>query len=158
MKKVSNAKPVSLRAALNRRYHALLNGACLHDFEKESMLSSYGVSSSKELSDEQMMEVCDALRSMQQPDTAKPERADTPPDVRRLRSRVITQLESLGVYRNGMGWTGANAFLEQKRVAGKRLSQMTDVEELKALVRKLSAMVKKRQEQLFSHDHQARWN
>ncbi len=48
----------------------------------------------------------------------------------------------LGVYDNTGDWTRVNAFLMDKRIAGKLLYQMT-LEELKALTVKLRAIIMK---------------
>lgn len=66
-----------------------------------------------------------------------------PPDIRdlkRLRSAVLTRIQQHGV--DTTNWQRVNQFLQQPRIAGKRLYEM-DEKALMALIHKLEMILKK---------------
>ncbi|WP_442795343.1 hypothetical protein [Pelobium manganitolerans] len=106
---------------------------------KKDILSQYKVSSSKDLTDKDLDHL---LGRMQK---GAENRYTTCPEVKRWRSNVIVQLNKYGKYVTNNDWTQVNEFMLDKRVAGKLLYEM-DLSELKALVKKLYQMTKKRKE------------
>ncbi|RME95478.1 MAG: hypothetical protein D6772_13075 [Bacteroidetes bacterium] len=124
-----------------KRLHAALAGAKMMPY-KADMLASYGVESSKNLTVTQAEELIQRLNDMKPLD-----RTEAPKPVRRLRSTVLTLINSLGIYATNNDWTRVNQFLLNPRIAGKLLYQMNE-EELKALARKLRGMIRKRKEKV----------
>lgn len=116
---------------------------------KADMLGAYGVESSKDLTDEQADELTQRLNDMQ-----LSRKKDTPRPIRSARSTALTLINSLGIYATNGDWSRVNQFLLQPRIAGKLLYEM-DLDELKALNRKLRSMIKKRQEQVQQEDYLA---
>jgi hypothetical protein len=130
-----------------KRFHAALAGAKLMDY-KADMLAAYGVESSKELSPRQADELIRRLNAMQS------SRTKTPDNIRRARSVVLTLLNRLGIYADNGDWSTVNRFLLNPRIAGKMLYELNE-EELKALSRKLRAMIKKREDRIQEENYQA---
>lgn len=131
-----------------RRLHAALNAANALDY-KADMLAHYGVESSKQLSAEQADELIDSLNAQ-----AKQKKSDAPQPVRRARSTVLTLLNSLGIYADNGDWGRVNAYLMQPRISGKLLYDH-DLEELKALARKLRVILKKQKALKEEENYQA---
>lgn len=131
-----------------RRFHAALSGAKMMNY-KADMLAAYGVESSKDLSAEQADELIERLNGMV---TIK--RKEAPPQVRRMRSTVLTLINALGIYATNNDWERVNKFLMNPRIAGKLLYEMNH-EELKALARKLRAMKRKRDKEVQEENYQA---
>jgi hypothetical protein len=125
-----------------RQFHALLGQAGLRH-EKEAILSGYGVESSKDLTEAQLDELCERLKSMSD------NRNQAPVSIRRKRSTVITLLEMLGVYKasDPQRWTRVNRYLQQPRIAGKLLYELNEAE-LDALARKLRAIHKQQEQRI----------
>lgn len=138
-------------AALRKRYHVLIKQACISEDERQAILSGAGVESSKDLSAEQLSTICDALQK--QVDN----RYNPPLEVRRLRSRVIDWLQRNGYYEPNGTWDKANAFLEQPRIAGKRLYLLSETD-LKELVKKLAAIENKAKAARLQSELQKKWN
>lgn len=134
-----------------RRYHTLVKQAGLTEDERLAMLEGAGVTSSKDLSEEQLQRICDTLQA--QVDN----KYNAPLAVRRLRSKVIDFLVQRGYYVSGGSWEKANAFLENPRIAGKRL-YLLDESELKRLVAKLAVIGSKTRDALDKEAAQTRWN
>ncbi len=67
------------------------------------------------------------------------------PATKRLRSGILVRLQKYGV--DTTDWQCVNRFLEQKKIAGKRLYEMTN-DEMKELIPKLESMLKKQAEKL----------
>jgi hypothetical protein len=139
------------KSSLTRRYHTLVKQAGLTEDERLAMLDGAGVASSKDLTEEQLQTICDALQARVD------NKYNAPLPVRRLRSKVIDYLVTHGYYNPGGSWDKANAFLENKRIAGKRLYLLTEAE-LKQLVSKLAVMGKKNKDALDQDAAKARWN
>lgn len=123
-----------------RRFHAALSAAKLQA-QKANLLAGYGVESSKDLTAAQADELTARLTEI-----AKTKKKDSPQPLRRQRSIVMTVMNELGIYATAGDWTRVNEFLLQPRIAGKLLYEMNE-EELKALQKKLRAMVNKRKKQ-----------
>lgn len=123
-----------------RTFHALLANVGIMD-QKANILDGYGVKSTKQLSDAQLDEVNARLRTMQQ------SKNEAPRSLRLKRSTVLEQLEVLGVYKHNdpKKWERVNAYMLNKRIAGKYLYEM-DEKELTALAAKLRAIAKKQAE------------
>lgn len=120
-----------------RVFHALLSKIGIMD-SKGDILSAYGVSSTRDLNETQLAEVCARLRDVEDgKDNATKEQ-------RTWRSNVLAMLNKLGIYATNNDWTAVNKFLLDKRIAGKLMYEM-DVMELKELHRKLHAMVPKKE-------------
>ncbi len=126
-----------------RYFHALLGELGIRD-RKADILSGYGVESTTELSDGQLMQLIGILEDEKHHRTAErgTSEADT---MRRQRSRVLRLLTDMGVYYVEPGepkqacWERVNRFLSSPRIAGKVLYEMT-VEELSRVERLLRSM------------------
>ena len=120
--------------------HAILSNLGLKD-SKADILAGYGVESSKDLSHAQMEELIASLKKMQK---AKEEPSKA---TRQKRSAVLDLLTKLGIYKDNNDWQQVNKYLLDKRIAGKLMYDMTD-KELDALIRKLTAIHKKQEDQI----------
>jgi len=69
-----------------------------------------------------------------------PKIPDTNRDIKKLRSAVLHRLQKHGI--DTTNWEKVNSFLEQPRIAGKRLYQM-NLEEIENLIKKLESILKK---------------
>lgn len=101
---------------------------------RADILEQYGVESTKDLTEFQLDELIKCYS----------DQLESPKDIRSERSTAIMLLQRLGYYKNDGDWTAVNALLQDKRIAGKMLFKM-DKDELKALQRKLRAMLTKAQ-------------
>ncbi len=123
-----------------RRFHSLVRQIGMSDAEKTALLAPYSVESSKDLTAEQLAEICDALQrdadAMRNP----------PAPIRRKRSKVLDLLTQMGIYKPGGSWAPVNNFLEQPRIAGKRLYLLNE-QELHALINKLHAFKRRRDQE-----------
>jgi len=104
------------------------------DQYRDAILEPYGVTSTKDLTEAQLDKLIASFTHTN--------KSDAPLEVRGARSLNLKLLMELGVYDNTGDWTRVNAFLMDKRIAGKLLYQMT-LEELKALTVKLRAIIMK---------------
>lgn len=102
------------------------------DQYRESILEPYGVTSTADLSLDQLDELIDRFNT-------KTEVTDR---TRSLRSNVLVMLDKLGIYADNGDWKQVNAFLMQSKIAGKMLYQLND-DELLALGRKLRSILEK---------------
>lgn len=130
-----------------RRFHAALSGAKMKAY-KADLLSGYGVESTKDLTDEQAEELITRLNEMQT------NRKEAPPQVRRARSVVLTLLTAMGIYGDNSDWSRVNRYLMDKRIAGKLMYEM-DLEELRALARKLRVIHRDQQKKIEQDDYLA---
>jgi hypothetical protein len=126
-----------------KRLHAALRGAGLTD-HKDAMLESYGVSSSKDLTEAQCAELVQRLNASQRG------RKPASDEIRQARSRVLLQAERYGVYDSSVKssaerWKPFNRFMLDNRIAGKLLYQL-GLDELRALERKLRKLVRQQEE------------
>ncbi len=112
-----------------RRFHALLAKTKMM-YAKPAMLAGQGVESTKDLTSEQLDTLIDYLL-----DLVIGKNKDADKEVRTWRHKVLRMVAECGVNTND--WNEVNAFLLDKRVAGKHLYEITDIEELKKLHRKL---------------------
>ncbi|MGQ1889157.1 hypothetical protein ACT29H_01820 [Thermophagus sp. OGC60D27] len=108
---------------------------------KKDILSSYGVTSTTELTEQQLDDLIERLK------IAINKRYNTTRTIRQWRSNVLVMLNKCGVYADNNDWERVNKFLLDKRIAGKMLYEM-NIEELKTLYRKLASIAKKRKEKL----------
>ncbi len=76
-------------------------------------------------------------------------------EVKKLRSAILHRLQKHGV--DTTNWEKVNAFLEQPRIAGKRLYQMS-VKEMENLVKKLESILKKDKKRLAEENRMAQMN
>lgn len=118
-----------------RRFHAALNAAGLRN-QKANILAGFDVESTKDLTAKQADECIGKFNVM-----VAEKKKEAPADIRRHRSIVLTLLNKLGIYVTNGDWGRVNAFLENPRIAGKQMYKM-NIDELKALQRKLRVMVK----------------
>lgn len=131
------------RTKAYRYLYALLGELGIRD-RKDDILAGYGVESTTELSDGQLMQLIGTLEDEKHHRTAErgTSEADT---MRRQRSRVLRLLTDMGVYYVEPGepkqacWCRVNDFLASPRIAGKVLYEMT-VEELGRVERLLRSM------------------
>lgn len=109
-----------LKKILIRNFHAALSaqGIMTH---KESIISAYGVESTKQLNIEQLKELVTKYST-----GLRSKRADDPADIRTLRSDILTILNKLGIYVTGSNWDAVNSFCMDK--TGKLLYQMNKEE------------------------------
>lgn len=132
------------------RFHVLLqqSGNTAH---KADILAGYGVESSKDLTAEQLAELCETLAN-QVANKNKP-----PEPLRKARSVVLGLLQDLGVTARNGNWDSVNRYLSQPRIAGKVLYDMS-VEELKECAKKLRVILKKKAEGTDEEARQALLN
>lgn len=131
-----------------KRLHAALNAAGLMP-NKPEMLASYGVDSSKDLTNEQADELTSRVN-----DFNSSKKKDTPRPIRRAQSTVLTLLNGLGIYADNGDWGRVNAYLLQPRIAGKLLYEM-NLDELKQLANKLRAIQRKQKAEQEELDYLA---
>jgi hypothetical protein len=107
------------------------------DNMRKDIMKPYGVESTKDLTIEQLDELLKRFSSKY---------FRTPPDAegRRLRSIALTLLTRYGVYSTNDDWHQVNRFLMDRRIAGKLMYEM-DTNDLNALIRKLRAMLDKKE-------------
>jgi uncharacterized coiled-coil protein SlyX len=131
---------------LRQKFHVLLHNIGISD-SKEAILAGYGALSTTELTEDQLTELVDRLQKM---DTNKRE---APKTIRAERSIILNLLTMLGVYIDSGSWTAVNVYLLDKRIAGKMLYEMSELE-LQRLQVKLRAILKKRKEDESANYHQ----
>lgn len=110
------------------------------DNYREAILEPYGVTSTADLDHDQLDDLIANY-------TASTGSDAVPETTRKLRSQVLTLLQKLGVYATNDDWHSVNRYLMNPRIAGKLLYQMNDTE-MKALTRKLRAIIAKEREKL----------
>lgn len=104
------------------------------DQYRGDILEPYGVTSTSELTEAQLDELIARFTYVG--------KKDAPLEIRNARSLNLKLLMELGIYDNTGDWTRVNAYMMDKRIAGKLLYQM-NIEELKALTVKLRAIIMK---------------
>lgn len=120
---------------------------------KADIIASYGVSSTKDLVDDQLDQLINQLNNehkVRQGDIKK----EVDPIIRKWRSINLDLMTTLGVYRNSNSWASVNEFLMRPTIAGKELYKL-NLEELQLLANKLRAIIKKRQQKLDDEARQA---
>ncbi len=140
-----------MKPVLLRKYHALCRELSLSEDDKLVILQRYDVTSSKDLDVEVLRLVCDALQH------DADQLRNPPPAIRRKRSKVLDLLTQLGIYKPGGSWAPVNKFLEQPRIAGKRL-YLLDEGELAALINKLHAFKRRREQGAEKENQTAPFN
>jgi hypothetical protein len=98
------------------------------DQYRGDILSAYGVESTKDLTNEQLDELIKKY-------SAEYNRPATDA-VSKLRSRVMTELNKIGIYATNNDWDAVNRYLLSNKIAGKLLFQLSE-QELKDLLKKL---------------------
>lgn len=134
------------------RFHALLSQTGLKA-NKADMLAGFEVSSTKDLTRDQIEELNNRLQEILDAKGT----GQAPPTLRKKRSTALDLLTKMGVYKNSNSWTAVNKFLLDPRIAGKLLYEMNE-EELDKLARKLRVMKKKQEENQAEIDRQAQNN
>jgi hypothetical protein len=64
------------------------------------------------------------------------------PEVRAMRSELLTICNKMGIYVTNDDWSAVNHFFESPRIAGKKLNKLS-LEELTALVPKMRSILTK---------------
>lgn len=134
--KLTNMNTESNHKAKVRRLRGLWIKQGIDQY-RDAIMEPYEVTSTKDLTDDQLDELI-ARFSREQHDPAD----DT---IRHLRSDVLTLLTRLRVYTTPGDWTQVNTYLMNPRIAGKLLYQM-NVAELKQLKTKLWSILSKKEE------------
>lgn len=96
---------------LLKKFHTLLGKARIDEDGKEAILSGYGVSSSKDLTAYELLEVCNKLEKMADPELAEQDR---------WRKRLIA---SIFEYRKAMG---AAATMQEVKAIACRAAEVKD--------------------------------
>jgi len=121
---------------LIRRFYGLLAEKNMRE-HKEAILAGFEVTSTKDLTNNQLLDLIETLSRIESPKT------EVPKELREARSAVLKALDALDVKAINGDWDHVNNYLKQPRIAGKVLYQCT-VEELKALIPKLKIIARKR--------------
>ena len=88
----------------------------------------------REMTQQEFDEMCDVLERTK---TDRPQRAEQ----KRLRSSVLKRIQKLGISTVD-NWNGIDEFCQSPKIAGKKFAELSN-EELKALIGKLEAILKK---------------
>ncbi len=123
--------------------------------QKEAILSQYGVERIRDLTGKQLDSLIDGLKLIAIP--AKDNRPDTPLEIRKARSTVLALLDDMGIKAKNGNWQPVNDYLEQPRIAGKRLDKMTE-QELKDCAKRLRMVAKKQAGRIEEDNRKARFN
>ena len=107
---------------------------------KADILSTYGVESTTELSDNEIDQLIYRLK------LSLFNRNEASPEVRKWRSNALTLITRCGIYNTNNDWSDVNRFMLDSRICGKLLYELS-VEELKALCKKLRSIAHKKQAQ-----------
>lgn len=134
------------------RFHALLSQTGLKA-NKADMLAGFAVSSTKDLTREQIEELNNRLQEILDAKGT----GQAPPTLRKKRSIVLDLLSKMGIYKDSNSWTAVNKFLLDPRIAGKLLYEMDEVE-LDKLARKLRLLKRKQDSKQAELDRQAQNN
>jgi len=126
----------AFKKVLIRQFHAALAGGGIMD-HKESILAGYGADSTSELTIDQLKEVV-AIYSGRKPVKS----VEVTPEVRAMRSELLTICNKMGIYVTNDDWSAVNHFFESPRIAGKKLNKLT-LEEITALVPKMRSILTK---------------
>lgn len=104
------------------------------DSYREAILESYGVSSTTDLTDQQLEELIRKYSGESYPPASD--------KVRKLRSEILSLVNKLGVYSDPGDWNKVNLFFMSPKISGKLLYQM-DEQELITMRRKLHSILSK---------------
>lgn len=124
----------SIKSARIRRLRAMWVKQGIDQY-RESILEPYGVTSTADLTIEQLDELIEKYAI----------KKEVTERTRTLRSNVLITLDKLGIYADNGDWQRVNAFLMLPRIAGKMIYQMSD-DELITLNKKLRAILDKKGE------------
>jgi len=114
-----------------RQFRAIIAKKGLVDI-KDDILAQYGVKSTTELKECQLDELIANLNN-----------TSAPAEIRDQRSIVLNLLQKLNITGSKLdGWDRVNSFLEQPRIAGKKLYEM-NVPELKACASRIRSIIYK---------------
>lgn len=132
---------VSQRNQLYRKLYAVLNELGI-THSKRDILASYGVDSTRHLSDTELIDVVDRVQNM------KLQKLSADSRLRELRSQALTILNQMGIYATNNDWSQVNTFLMDNRIAGKLLYELTvnELEKLMPKLRSIAAKFKEKQE------------
>jgi hypothetical protein len=136
---------ITQRNQLYRKLHAMLNELGIAH-SKSDILASYGVNSIRQLTDSELINMVNRVQDI------KLQKSSTNTRLRQLRSRVLTILNQMGIYVSNNDWQHVNAFLLDKRIAGKLLYELT-VDELECLMPKLRSIAAKFREKQELEKH-----
>lgn len=112
--------------------------ACKLTANRSDILALWGVDSFDDMLDSEIIECQAFMAAAHRAKTTLPSAT-----TRKLRSQVMTLLNKAGKYATSDDWTEVNRFLLQRKVCGRLLYMLTD-QELSALIRKLRAIVDKK--------------
>jgi len=115
--------------AKRRRFHALLHVTLMADV-KESILESYGVTSTMDMSEDDLDVIIAWLE-----DLLVKKKQEAPKDIRELRHKCLRMMSECGI--DTKDWNAVNRFMMNPRIAGKHLYEIESVSELQNLHRKL---------------------
>lgn len=138
-----------LKALRSQAAAALTRSGCMA--YKEDVLIPYGVTGLREMTAEQLRDLCTRLNTV----VSNKQRADEA--TRKARSTVLYLLDDLGVKAKGGEWKKVNETLLNPRISGKLLYEM-NLEELKTCAVRLRMILKKRIEKQTLNDFLAKNN
>ena len=83
-------------------------------------------------------------------------KADVPDEVRKKRSELLKACNEYGIRDNndGLFWRDINRFLENPKIGGKPLYDMTDTDEIQAVIKRIKTICYNRDKE---HDYSAKW-
>ena len=110
---------------------------------KLDFLSEYGVTSTTDLSDDEIDHLIERLRKSVE------NKYHSGSELRQWRSNALALMNKCGVYVTNNDWASVNRFMLDKRICGKLLYEL-GVDELKTLCVKLRAIAVKKE----AHDKQ----
>lgn len=130
----TNMDTTALHKVKVRRLRALWINQGVDQY-RDAILEQYGVTSTKDLCNEQL----DELIKQYSHEWHSP----VSPQIMKLRSEALTLLKRIGIESNGSDWSMINDFLMSPKIAGKLLYQLTEPE-LITLGKKLHSIISKR--------------
>jgi hypothetical protein len=125
----------SIKSARVRRLRAIWIKLGIDQY-RDAILESYDVTSTADLSVQQLDELIDRYNNQ----------APASEHVRRQRAVLLTLLNKLGIYTTNGDWKAVNAFLMQPRIAGKLMFNMSS-DEMNVLEKKLRSILTKKEVQ-----------
>jgi len=146
--KIGNMKNEQSKRRKVQRLRAIWVSAGI-DNHRSAILEGYGVSSTADLTHEQLDELIRNYSAQHN----KP--ADD--EIRRLRSAVIQALEKLGVYTGPDSWHRVNNYLMAPRICGK-LMYNCNADELRVLIRKLYSILERRNKTIADEQRKSQLN
>jgi hypothetical protein len=135
------------KTALIIEFHALLRQTGQTE-NKAVMVGSFGKESTRDLSTKQLEVLVGKLREL------VPGDGHVTKALRKQRSIVLGLLQDMGI----IGWDRVNPYLEDKRIFGKRLGSCFDIDETKALVRKLRTIARREEKKAQEENYLAKNN